>query len=295
LVCNGADGPAAAAPLVAISAESHGEACETGGTRIDIGTDWNDNQVLDPSEVTSTSYVCNGVDGQDGQDGVVIVVPMDAGPTAPAVVESDAGAAPASLVQTATEPPGENCSAGGVRVDSGVDSDADGELDPSEVTSSGYVCNGESPVGFGPTPVVTAYTVNGNVSINSTAPDSVTLMEATISVPGKGTVFAIGSADAFCASPGYGLGYDCASSGTTSGLMTIAESPDALANSGDRAFFWLSPNTTANVTRATTFPVVSEGDYTFYLRGAAKSGEVGFWRSDLTLLFIPDGASSDAG
>ena len=38
----------------------------------DSGIDWNQNAILDISEITTTTYVCdgqNGVDGQDGADG----------------------------------------------------------------------------------------------------------------------------------------------------------------------------------------------------------------------------------
>jgi hypothetical protein len=39
------------------------------------------------------------------------------------------------------EPPGPNCAAGGNQVLSGLDSNHNGVLDPSEVTSRIYVCN----------------------------------------------------------------------------------------------------------------------------------------------------------
>jgi len=37
--------------------------CPTGGVSIDAGIDSNGNGVLDPSEITSTQYVCNGDKG----------------------------------------------------------------------------------------------------------------------------------------------------------------------------------------------------------------------------------------
>jgi uncharacterized repeat protein (TIGR03803 family) len=40
------------------------------------------------------------------------------------------------------EPPGVNCAAGGVRLDSGLDADADGQLQDGEITRTSYACNG---------------------------------------------------------------------------------------------------------------------------------------------------------
>lgn len=50
----------------------------------------------------------------------------------------------AALVRVKAEPVGTNCRAGGSRIESGLDSDANGTLDPTEVTDTQYVCNGAS-------------------------------------------------------------------------------------------------------------------------------------------------------
>ena len=47
-----------------------------------------------------------------------------------------------ALVSTAIEAAGANCANGGVVINSGTDSDNDGILDPSEISSTQYVCNG---------------------------------------------------------------------------------------------------------------------------------------------------------
>ena len=47
-----------------------------------------------------------------------------------------------SLISTTTESAGSNCSTGGLKIQSGLDSDADGVLDSTEVTATTYVCNG---------------------------------------------------------------------------------------------------------------------------------------------------------
>lgn len=71
-----------------------------------------------------------GADGGQGQRG-------DVGPAGPA-----GGDGQTTLVTTATEPEGGHCAAGGVRIDVGLDEDADGTLDPSEIQQTTFVCNG---------------------------------------------------------------------------------------------------------------------------------------------------------
>lgn len=107
-VCNGDPGRDA---RVSVRQVDSGTGCPAGGVEISMGTDADGNGVLDPSEVTSKAYVCNGSDGR------------------------------ASLVDVQEEPAGANCAHGGVRIASGVDADGNGVLDPSEVFSTQYVCN----------------------------------------------------------------------------------------------------------------------------------------------------------
>ncbi|MEE1964467.1 hypothetical protein V1387_17385, partial [Allomuricauda taeanensis] len=49
----------------------------------------------------------------------------------------------ANLVVTTAEPAGANCSAGGIKVDTGIDDNGNGVLDLSEIDSTEYVCNGD--------------------------------------------------------------------------------------------------------------------------------------------------------
>ncbi|EPD40956.1 MULTISPECIES: hypothetical protein [Delftia] len=49
--------------------EAAGATCATGGQRISQGLDTNRNGVLDAAEITSTSYVCNGLQGSVGPQG----------------------------------------------------------------------------------------------------------------------------------------------------------------------------------------------------------------------------------
>ena len=79
--------------------------------RIIQGDDTDGDGVLSPSEVTDIRYACNQ-------------------------------AAPTALSRTSSEPAGANCPYGGTKIESGLDTDGDGRLSPSEVTSARYECSG---------------------------------------------------------------------------------------------------------------------------------------------------------
>ena len=114
-----------------------GSICPSGGIEIVSGLDANADNILDdPAEVANRSVICNGADGSNGSPG------------SPGLK---------SLVVVTPEPVGPNCSAGGARIEAGLDADADLILDVGEVTSTGYACN------FVPTPVIAA----GNFSFEA--------------------------------------------------------------------------------------------------------------------------------
>lgn len=73
-----------------------------------------------------------------------IAVPSGApgltGPAGPAGV-----AGRSSLVRVSPEPVGSNCAEGGIRIETGIDDDADSVLDSGEVDSTAYTCNGAAP------------------------------------------------------------------------------------------------------------------------------------------------------
>ena len=86
--------------------------CDYGGVMIEVGTDDNNNGMLESFEVDSTEYVCDGV----GMD---------------------------SLVNTLTILPGHpNCDYGGVMIEVGTDDNDNGMLESFEVDSTEYVCDG---------------------------------------------------------------------------------------------------------------------------------------------------------
>jgi hypothetical protein len=98
----------------------------------------------------------DGQDGVDGQDGAVGAT-GPAGPSGPAgpagpagpqgIPGSDGGESLQNLIQTSVVESGEDCTNGGVLIESGIDTNGNATLDPSEVTNSEYVCNGILPDG----------------------------------------------------------------------------------------------------------------------------------------------------
>jgi hypothetical protein len=76
--------------------------CANGGIQVDAGIDANSNGTLDPEEVRTTQYVCNGLNGADGDDGV------DG-------AKGEDGANGASVTLT-EEPAGANCANGGTKI-----------------------------------------------------------------------------------------------------------------------------------------------------------------------------------
>ncbi len=121
-ICNGDSGPAGPASLVQTVEELPGANCKDGGMRFILGTDLNDNGVLDSNEVSLSDYLCNGEDGAPGNPGEVGAQPM--------VNITDEGA-------------GSDCPAGGIRLDTGLDTNGDGNLQPAEITATQFVCDGE--------------------------------------------------------------------------------------------------------------------------------------------------------
>jgi hypothetical protein len=152
------------------------EECPNGGVELEYGIDANLNGSLDDEEVTGSYSVCHGEAGADGkpcvsapkddgtfeitcpdQDPIVIEAgPQgepgpkgETGPTGETGAKGEPGNAGevgpegmSTLVATGLEAPGDNCTEGGFRIDSGLDADDNGSLDEGEITSSSYVCNG---------------------------------------------------------------------------------------------------------------------------------------------------------
>jgi IPT/TIG domain/Collagen triple helix repeat (20 copies) len=115
----GMTGTPGAVSIVVQLPEPPGANCANGGTKIESGLDTNGDGHLDDSEITAISYACNGAPGAAGAQ---------------------------SLVSITTEPPGVNCAAGGERVDVGLDTNGDGQLEAAEIQHTAYVCNGGTAI-----------------------------------------------------------------------------------------------------------------------------------------------------
>ena len=68
---NGTNGDDGKTALVNTSTEPAGVNCATGGTKIEVGLDANNNGILEASEINAsqTKYICNGAQGPAGQNG----------------------------------------------------------------------------------------------------------------------------------------------------------------------------------------------------------------------------------
>ncbi len=102
--------------LVKVSNEPSGGICSSGGFRIETGIDSNRNAILDSSEVQDSEYICNGNNGYT------------------------------SLVNVTMEPGGGNCSAGGFKIESGIDLNNNSVLDSIEVQDREYICHGNDVI-----------------------------------------------------------------------------------------------------------------------------------------------------
>lgn len=120
-VCHAEDGTDGSSTLLEVSNEPAGENCPHGGVKVDSGLDTNVNAELNASEIQHTEYVCSARDGEDGQDGTNGLT---------------------SLFNVTPETAGANCSAGGSKVESGLDTNSNGVLDASEISHMQFTCNG---------------------------------------------------------------------------------------------------------------------------------------------------------
>lgn len=60
-ICNGNDGLNGNSSLINVTEELSGDNCTSGGLKIEIGIDTNNNGILELDEVQSTQYICNGI------------------------------------------------------------------------------------------------------------------------------------------------------------------------------------------------------------------------------------------
>lgn len=120
VLCNGetgSQGTEGGQALVETTTLPVGDAiCATGGERVDVGMDDDQDGLLDPEEVDESFWICNGDSGNAGSNSLIEVTELASGD--------------------------ESCEFGGRRIDTGLDLDSDGTLSASEIDESFYVCNG---------------------------------------------------------------------------------------------------------------------------------------------------------
>jgi hypothetical protein len=259
-LCDGEDGVDGSGEITAVATEAAGVNCVDGGVRIENGVDDNKNGTLEPLEIDVTEYVCNGAAGTNGTNGTNGTDGVDA------------------LTKTTPEAAGSNCSNAGVRLDVGPDTNGNNTLDTAEITGTSYICNGDpSQSNIAPVNAFSAGNVNTSGTTNLTA------QSASITVPGSGSVVVVGSLEAFC----YTTQAPLCADGLASGYMTISNSATANASTGNYSYFWLNGNTSNSATRMAVYPVSNAGTVTYYMRARADNDQLGFWRRQLTLMYIP--------
>lgn len=159
----GHDGQDGSPTLFSSAPEAPGDNCPHGGIALHWGVDLNGDGDLTVQEVTDTDYLCHGEPGKTSlveihqedagincvEGGLLILTGVDQdgdgllGPAEIAVTSylCNAKAGESSLVRLDEEPAGSNCARGGVRVQSGLDTDGSGALEDPEVRYTQYVCN----------------------------------------------------------------------------------------------------------------------------------------------------------
>ena len=119
-----ADKPGTAPPLMNTLTLSPGQYCDTGGFRLQLGSDLNLDGRLQESEITKNQYICNGHDGNNGSDGQGIN----------------------SLTSHVALPAGEACANGGFLFSVGQDKNNNDILEANEIDHQENLCHGEDGV-----------------------------------------------------------------------------------------------------------------------------------------------------
>lgn len=193
----GKQGPEGKKSLIDLISEPAGSNCATGGYKIVSGIDVNNDNVLNASEIQSTKYICNGINGNNS---LATLNPEPAGPNcatggykintgidinnnsildASEIINSqyicNGLSGSNSLVAMVAEPAGPNCPNGGYRVNSGTDLNKNGVLDNAEIQNTNYVCNGNNGLNYlisvraesaGTNCVYGGYSFNTGIDIN---------------------------------------------------------------------------------------------------------------------------------
>ena len=134
-VCNGENG-CSSVVTATLPSSSHSECNGVSGILISSGPDCNADGTIDSGEAVET-VLCYGAKGANG------TASAEGGESAGGTDGTDGKAAEFIVTD---EPAGENCAAGGKKIESRFDANGNGEFEESEITVK-YICNGESPQG----------------------------------------------------------------------------------------------------------------------------------------------------
>ena len=126
-----------------------------------------------------------------------------------------------SLISTTTESAGANCSTGGLKIQSGLDSDADGVLDSNEVTATTYVCNGSNGI----KPSVSLYC---GAQLENTA----LYFTYTAMVFSDSSVFVYGGIYGIMAQYGASTFYDSSQNGASTAAVMFTYDVEPMSNGG---------------------------------------------------------------
>jgi hypothetical protein len=184
------------------------------------------------------------------------------------------------LVSVTDEPAGVNCANGGVRIDSGPDTNANGAIDSSEITTTKYVCSGKDGSSGAAPQIVKVADPAAAVAANTNM--AVTILSAPITTTAAGKLLAIASVDAYCDA------VECpAGNPAADGTIWLSAVDTEMNPPGDADYFYLTPNTTEGVSRAQDFTIAAAGTFTYYLRGKDAINSFTFFRPSITLVYLP--------
>ncbi len=156
-VCSGIGGGGACAPVMKVTALSGPSPCAAGGVMVEYGADGGGDGtdgaggaggmsglpvacdgLLDSSEVTATEVVCNGVDGADGTPGSD---GENGDPGTPGNDGTPGQNGTSMVIRLTTVASGHvTCTNGGLLLESGVDDNGNGVLDPGEADHQNLSC-----------------------------------------------------------------------------------------------------------------------------------------------------------
>jgi hypothetical protein len=164
--CKGKQGIEGKKSLIDLITEAPGTNCPAGGYKIVSGIDENSNNILDASEIQTTKYICNGVNGSNSLAALIQESPgnncatggykivtgidlnnnnvLDANEIVNTEYVCNGLMGANSLVSLVKEPAGQNCPTGGYKVNTGTDLNKNGVLENNEITNSSYICNGSN-------------------------------------------------------------------------------------------------------------------------------------------------------